>query len=526
MKKENKIFLILQNIGKSFMLPIALLPIAGLFLGIGASFSDPKTINSLGVFGVFLAKPIISNILILMSQIGNIIFSNLAIIFAAGVAMGMAENEKAGAVISSIISFLTMHQAISAMLFLNSKLVEGAMPSGAINLVCGIRSLDMGVFGGILVGMGVAMLHNKFYKIKLPDILSFFSGTRFIPIISSVVFALVGISMYFIWPFVQNLMLSLSSLITKSGYIGTFIFGLIERSLIPFGLHHVFYLPFWQTQIGGSLYVDGKFVHGAQNIFFAQLASPNVTKFSVEASKFFTGKFPFMIFGLPGAALAMFNVAKKNKKKVVGGLLLSATMTSMLTGITEPIEFTFLFVAPILYIIHCLFAGISFMLMHIFNVSVGMTFSAGIIDLLLFGIIQGNSKTNWIMILPVGICYFIMYYFVFKFIIKKMNLITPGREEDEVQSKLFTKNDFNVGTEKNIVSQIVLGLGGVENVLDVGCCISRLRISVKNSEKVSEVILKNTGASGVIKKGTAVQIVYGPKAAVIKSELEEYIKSL
>ena len=272
--------------------------------------------------------------------------------------------------------------------------------------------------------------------------------------------------------------------------------------------------------------IDGVTVSGAQNIFFAQLASPNVSKFSVDAARFFTGKFPFMIFGLPGAAFAMYKVAKENKKKIVGGLLLSAALTAMLTGITEPIEFTFLFVAPVLYAIHCVFAGLSFMLMHILNVAVGMTFSGGLIDLVLFGVMQGNEKTNWVMILPVGACYFVVYYFLFKFLIQKMNLMTPGREEDEVESKLFTKKDYNVDNQSNLSEKIVLGLGGVENISDIGCCATRLRISVKDSGKVDQSILKGTNASGVIVSGEGVQIIYGPKVTVIKSDLTEYVNSL
>ncbi|MDR1628424.1 MAG: PTS transporter subunit EIIC, partial [Oscillospiraceae bacterium] len=454
MQKQNALFKILQNMGRSFMLPIALLPIAGLLLGIGASFSNPQTIISLGL-EKFLGEGTFFNIVLtVMSEAGNIIFSNLPIIFAIGVAIGMAEREKSAAALSPVIAFLTMHQAISSILVLSGKV--SAMPSGSLSNVCGINSLNMGIFGGLIVGVGVSLLHNRFYKIKLPDIISFFGGVRFVPIISSIVYIFVGVLLYFIWPFVQNIMAATGSLVTKTGYFGTFIYGVIERALIPFGLHHVFYTPFWFTELGGTEIVSGREVSGAFNIFFAQLASPEVTKFSVDAARFLTGKFTFMMFGLPGAALAMFSTARTTKKKIVGGLLLSAALTSFLTGITEPLEFTFLFAAPILYGIHCLLAGLSFLLMHLFRITIGTTFSCGLIDFLLFGVMQGNSKTNWLSFIPVGMAYFVIYYFLFRIMIEKMNFITPGREEDELESKLYTRKDFNVA-ENSVAETIVLG---------------------------------------------------------------------
>ena len=391
MSTNSKFFSILQNIGRSFMLPIAILPIAGLLLGIGASFSNPQMLSSMGLLEVMGPGTLWNNVFVLMSKVGDIVFCNLPVIFALGVSIGMANIEKSVAALSSLFAFLVMHQTISVLLVLNGKIDN--LPVGTVSSVCGIESLNMGVFGGIIVGLGVAALHNRFYKIQLPDVISFFGGVRFVPIISSIVYMFVGVLMFFLWPYIQNFMLLFSQLVMKSQYVGTFIYGVIERSLIPFGLHHVFYMPFWQTAMGGTMNVDGVSVSGAQNIFFAQLASPNVTKFSVEASRFFTGKFLFMMFGLPGAALAMYKTAKDNKKKVVGSLLLSAALTAFLTGITEPIEFTFLFVAPVLYAIHCILAGLSFMLMHIFNVAVGMTFSGG------FNLEIGhNGNSYWVHI--------------------------------------------------------------------------------------------------------------------------------
>lgn len=520
---EEGTFSVLQRIGRSFMLPISLLPVAGLLLGIGSSFSNANMISSFGLEWILGEGTFLNFVLIVMKEVGDIVFANLPIIFAMGVALGMAEKEKATATLSSAIAFFVMHQTISSLLKLNGKFEPGALLPNALSNVCGIKTLSMGVFGGIIVGLGVAYLHNKFYKIKLPNIISFFGGTRFIPIISSLIYIFVGVLMYFIWPFIQEGISSLGNLVTGTGYIGTFVFGVIERALIPFGLHHVFYMPFWQTDLGGTAVIDGKFIQGAQSIFFAELASPSISSFNIDAARFMAGKFPFMIFGLPGAALAMYSVAKPSKKKVVGGLLLSAALTAMITGITEPLEFTFLFVAPLLYAVHCVFAGLSFMLMHILHVAVGQTFSGGIIDFLLFGVLQGNDKTNWVMMLPVGIIYFVVYYFVFKFMIQKFNFITPGREEDELETKLYTRKDVDASKKGNISKLIIDGLGGVDNILDLDCCATRLRVKVGDSSKVKEELLKTSGASGVIKKGEGVQIIYGPRVTVIKSEVDDYM---
>ncbi len=473
-------------------------------------------------------------ILQVMSAAGDIVFANLPIIFAMGVAIGMAKKEKEVAALSAAIAFFIMHASIGAMI-VNHGGTE-AMLEGATASVVGITSLQMGVFGGIIVGLGVAALHNKFYKIELPQVLSFFGGTRFVPIVSGLAYTVVGILMFFIWPVIQQGIYAVGGVVLQSGYAGTWIYGLMERALIPFGLHHVFYLPFWQTALGGTMEVGGRIVEGAQNIFFAQLADPSVEHFAVSATRFMTGKFPLMIFGLPGAALAMYKVAKPEKKGAVAGLLLSAALTSMLTGITEPLEFTFLFVAPVLYIIHCVFAGMAYMVMHICGVGVGMTFSGGFIDLFLFGILQGNAKTSWIWIVVVGVVYFVVYYFLFSFLITKMDLKTPGRDDSE-EVKLYRRSDVDarkkggqgaeneVSEEDALSASICRGLGGKKNISDVDCCATRLRCTVHKSELVDDNLLKATGASGVVHKGNGVQVIYGPRVTVIKSNLEDYLES-
>ena len=572
---KDRMFEVLQRVGRSFMLPIAILPVAGLFLGIGGSFTNETMLNTYGLTGILGPGTPANAILTVMNAAGNIVFANLPVLFAMGVAIGMARKEKEVAALSAVIAFFVMHASIGALITLRGGAQE--MLSGAVEDVCGITSLQRGVFGGILVGLGVAALHNRFYRIALPQVLSFFGGTRFVPIISAIVYLGVGILMFFVWPPVQAGIYHVGDLVLRSGYAGTWLYGLMERALIPFGLHHVFYLPFWQTAVGGTAQVGGQLIEGAQNIFFAELSQPGIAHFSVAATRFMSGKFPLMIFGLPGAALAMYRCADPGKRKEAGGLLLSAALTSMLTGITEPLEFTFLFVAPVLYGIHCVFAGAAYMLMHMCNVGVGMTFSGGLIDLFLFGILQGNAKTDWVRIVFVGIGYFIVYYFLFSFLIRRFDFKTPGRESGADEVKLYTRADVNArkqaeadgtsvhlsgngkGTENSgqkdegkrrtgatghlddgrtqtgagtartfgdameVSALITEGLGGRDNISDVDCCATRLRVTVHDEAKVDELLLKESGAAGVIRRGKGIQVVYGPRVTVIKSDLEDYL---
>ena len=528
---KDKLFGVLQRVGRSFMLPIAILPVAGLLLGIGQSLTNETMLSAYGLLGVMGPDTIPYAVLKVCGDCGNAVFGNLPLIFAIGVAVGMARAEKEVAALAGAIAFFIMHTAISAMISINGG--AAAMREGATTSVLGITSLQMGVFGGIIVGLGVAALHNKFYKIRLPEALSFFGGTRFVPVISTVVFVFVGIIMYFIWPPIQDVMYAAGGLVSASGYFGTFIYGVMERALIPFGLHHVFYLPFWQTSLGGTMEIGGRMIDGAQNIFFAQLADPGTTHFAVSATRFMTGKFPLMIFGLPGAAFAMYRCAEPEKRKAVGGLLISAALTSMLTGITEPLEFTFLFVAPGLYVIHCVFAGADYMLMHILNVCVGLTFSGGIIDMFLFGVLQGQAKTNWLMFIPVGLIYFTVYYFMFSFLIRKLDLKTPGREKEDKEIKLYTRADMAAEHQKegeetdgsDLSALIAAGLGGKENIKDVDCCVTRLRCTIADPSKVNDRMLQKSGSRGIVKKGDGVQIIYGPMVTVIKSNLEDYLAS-
>lgn len=513
MKKH--LFSLLQRIGQSFMLPIALLPIAGIFLGIGSSLTNTNMLAAYhlkGLMGPGTAPYILFS---LLNSAGSIIFDNLPILFAVGVAIGMARSEKAIAALSSIVAFFVMHSTIGSLITYTGR--SHSFLTGATTEIVGITSLQMGVFGGIIVGLGVAALHNRFYKIELPRVFSFFGGTHFIPIISAITYVGIGILMFYIWPPIQILINNAGKLVLMSGYGGTFVYGLLERALIPFGLHHVFYMPFWQTAVGGRELVNGQLIEGAQNIFFAELASPDISHFSVAATRFMSSKFPLMMFGLPGAALAMYTCARPKQKKAVGSLLLSAAISSAITGITEPLEFAFLFVAPPLYVIHCAFAGLSYMLMHMLNVGIGMTFSGGFLDFFLFGILQGNTKTSWLHVIPVGILYFIVYFIVFRVMILKFNYQTPGHEKD---------NAAPVNNTDNKSQQILDGLGSLENISDLSCCATRLRVTLHQPSKLNKEKLLATGAAAVVANGDGVQIVYGPEVTVIHARLQDYIAQI
>ena len=532
---KDQIFGVLQRVGRSFMLPIAVLPVAGLLLGIGSSFTNATMIDTYGLQAILGEGTILNMFLTVLSKAGSALFDNLPIIFAVGCAIGMAKKEKEVAALSAVIAYFTMNAAVNAMLANSGQILDDGsiadfVLQGTITSSVGIQTLQMGVFGGIIVGLGVAALHNRFYTIELPSALAFFSGSRFVPIISTVVYVLVGIGMFFVWPVVQNGIYALGGLVTGTGYLGTLIFGIIKRALIPFGLHHVFYLPFWQTGVGGSMEVAGKMIEGGQNIFFAQLADPSTVHFSADACRYFSGEFIFMIFGLPGAALAMYQTAKPEKKKQAGGLLLSAALACMATGITEPLEFSFLFVAPMLFVVQVILAGAAYMIAHILNIAVGLTFSGGLLDLFLFGILQGNAKTSWLRIIPVGIIYFLLYYGIFKFLILKFDLKTPGREDEDTETRLYTKADYNAAKETGVkgaeVSALITaGLGGKANIEDVDCCATRLRCTIKDPEKVQEALLKQSGSRGVILKGKGIQVIYGPQVAVLKTNLEAFLQT-
>lgn len=507
-----------QQFGKSFMLPIAILPAAGLLLGIGGALSNPNTVS---VYPI-LDQSWLQAIFTIMSSAGDIVFANLPVIFAVGVAIGLAKSDKGTAGLAALIGYLVMNATINAILIITDSLAADNLSAVGQGVTLGIQTLESGVFGGILVGIMAGMLHNRFNKIELPQFLGFFGGSRFVPIVTSFSAIILGTVMYFVWPIIQNGIFSFGDIVNATGYIGTFFYGFILRLLGPFGLHHIFYLPFWQTGLGGALEIGGQLIQGTQNIFFAQLGDPTTTKFFEGTSRFMSGRFITMMFGLLGAAYAIYRTAKPENKKVVGGLMLSAGLTSFLTGITEPLEFSFLFIAPVLYVIHAIFDGLAFMLAHIFQITIGQTFSGGFIDFILFGILQGQALTNWMYVIPIGVIWFFLYFFTFTFLIRKFNFKTPGREDKKAEDDTTVQTTQGSGEERPLA--IIQALGGKDNLVDIDNCATRLRVTVKDGEMVDKDALQQTGSKGVIVKGEGVQVIYGPQVSVIKNEVEEELE--
>jgi PTS system maltose and glucose-specific IIC component len=508
---NNTFFEKAQRFGKSFMLPIAVLPAAGLLLGIGGALSNPNTVKTYP----FLDISWLQNIFIIMSDAGSIVFANLAVLFAVGIAVGLARTDKGTAGLASLLAFLVMNASIHALLKITGTLATDNLAGAGQGMSLGVQTLETGVFGGVVIGLMTYFLHYKYNKIELPQFLGFFGGSRFVPIVSSFAAIFVGAVMVVVWPHFQKLIFGMGTLVDSTGYIGTLIYGFVLRMLGPFGLHHIFYLPFWTTALGGSEVVNGQLVEGTQRIFFAQLGDPTTQHYYIGISRFMSGRFITMMFGLLGACLAMYHTAKPENKKVVGGLLLSAGLTSFLTGITEPIEFSFLFVAPALYVLHAFFDGCAFMIAHMLQITIGQTFSGGFIDFVLFGILQGTAKTNWVLVPLVGVPWFFLYYFSFRYLIVKFNFKTLGREDAEMEPvTVFSKDAARP-------ELILSGLGDRDNIVDLDCCATRLRVTVKDGKKVSERILKESGAIGVLQSGSGVQVIYGPQVTVIKSEIEE-----
>ncbi|MFT4274418.1 MAG: PTS transporter subunit EIIC [Pantoea sp.] len=533
---ENSLFGSLQKIGKSFVLPIAALPLAGLLLGVGSTLTNPARSTLLTEGGTLF------KIAAVLTDSGNVVFGILPLLFAAAVALGLAKNNKEVAALSALIAYFVMNASLASTIKNFMDMAELQKTPGLISSFLNFHdTMNTSVLGGVVMGLIVAWLHNRLYKIKLPEIFAFFSGLRFIPIISSVAAIGVGILLAFIWPLIAHGIVMLGEAIGHMGAFGTFLFGFILRALIPTGLHHVFYMPFWQTALGGTAEVGGQVVVGAQNILFAQLGHGDVI--SPEVAKFYSGNYVVMMFGFPAAALAMYHTALKQNKAKAKGLLFATGLTSFLTGITEPLEFSFMFASPLLYFgVHCVLAGLAFAAVNLLNAGVGYTFSGGILDFFIYGIIPGNDRTHWIPVVLVGLVFAVIYYLAFRITIQMLQLKTPGREDSTEEVKMYTKQDYldrnkspqkdqqgaelDVSSEALLNAQIIEGLGGLENINELDNCATRLRVSLKSGEKVNQQLLKQTGAAGVFVAGNSAQVIYGLNVGHIKTELDEYISSL
>lgn len=494
-------FKYLQKIGKAFMLPIAILPAAGLLLGIGGAFSSAATISAYP----FLDVPFLQAIFKIMSAAGNVVFGNLSLLLCIGICVGLAKKDKGTAALAGVVGYLVMVGTINAVLGIFN-------PDGS--------SIDTGVVGALVMGIVAVNLHNKYHNIQLPQVLGFFGGSRFVPIVTSLAAIVVGVVFYIVWPPLQNLLVVAGNAIAGAGVIGTFFYGFLMRLCGAVGLHHMIYPMFWYTELGGVEMVAGEMVAGAQNIFFAQLADPTHTGLFTEGARFFAGRFSTMMFGLPAASLAMYHCVKPENKGKYMGYFLGVALTSFITGITEPIEFMFLFVCPPLYVVHAFLDGVSFLIADVLNINIGNTFSGGVIDFTLFGVLQGNEKTNWILQIPFGCVWAVLYYFVFKFSILKFNIMTPGRGDEDEGSALQVETKSSIKEE---AVKVLAALGGAENLEDVDACITRLRVSVKDVAKVDKDELKRLGATAVLDVKGGIQAIYGAKAVLYKNAINDMI---
>lgn len=496
-------FKTLQKIGKSFMLPIAILPAAGLLLGIGGALSNPNTVAAYPV----LDNAVLQGIFSVMAAAGSVVFANLALLLSIGLCVGLAKRDKGTAALAGIVGYLVMVGTMEALMKLTN-------PEGAI---------DTGVVGSLVIGGVAVWLHNRYHNIQLPAFLGFFGGSRFVPIVTSFAAILVGALFFLIWPPIQAGMVAAGTAIASWGPVGTFFYGFLMRLSGAVGLHHMIYPLFWYTPLGGTEMVAGVEVVGAQKIFFAQLADPNHVGLFTEGTRFFAGRFATMMFGLVGACLAMWRCVPKERRAKYTGLFASVALTSFVTGITEPIEFMFLFVAPWLYVIHAFLDGVSFYIADILAIRIGNTFSGGVIDFTLFGVLQGNDRTHWLYVIPVGIVWFFLYYFLFTFLIKRFNVATPGHLEDTEAASTpapVSLDAENTGSQSALESEaalIVEALGGAGNLEDVDACITRLRVSVKDGTLVDKPRLKSMGATDVFEVRGGVQAVYGAKAILYKN---------
>ncbi|MDO5078116.1 MAG: PTS transporter subunit EIIC [Streptococcus minor] len=493
-----------SKLSQAFMLPISILPVAGLLLGIGGALSNTNAVSQFPL----LNQEWLQVIFKIMSTAGGAVFANLALIFAIGVAVGLADADKGTAGLSAGVAYLVYTATISGFLTIFSE--EGA-------------SIDTGVLGALIIGLVVVALHNRYRKIELPAYLSFFGGSRFIPIVSSFAAIAIGSIFYVIWPPVQDALVVFGEKIADMGSFGTFLYGFFLRLTGAFGLHHTIYPMFWYTSLGGSEVVAGETIQGAQNIFFAQLGDPNHTGLFTYGTRFFAGRFATMMFGLPASCLAMYHAIPKENRKKFGSFYSSSALTSILTGITEPIEFAFLFVAPWLYVVHAFLDGVSFFIADLLQIRIGNSFSGGLIDFTIFGIFQGNAQTNWILVLPIGALWAAMYYFVFKFLITKFKVAIPGMETGEAESSHSSKMMANGNSLHDLSINIIDALGGDANIEDVTACATRLRVSLKDSSLVDKDVLKAVGATAVLDVKNGIQAIYGGKAILYSQEINQIL---
>lgn len=524
----------MQRFGKSMLMPISTLAAAGIFLGLAAALQNPEIVGS-----NIIKIQNFQNFVGLIRKLTGLLFGNLSLFFCISIAAGMSDDEKPTAIYASIIGFMAFHLTLNYMLALdginqsntavnylmNTKSmneIEANLISSKYEVVLGFFTYRMNVFGGIIVGLVVSALHNKFYRVSLPSSINFFGGKRFIPIITLITIPLVALISYFVWPFMDEIIEKFGRLIEYTGVFGTFIYGFLNRLLIPTGLHHILNQLVRFTPIGGSATIDNKIIFGSLNVFNEMLVStgPISTEVMKEATKFIgQGHMIISMFGLTGASLAMYKNSKIENKIGIKALLLAGITSSILTGITEPIEFAFIFISPLLFIFHSIMTGLSYLSTNIIGTYVGGV-QGGLIDLIVFGILRG-TVTKWYLIPVIGSVFFIIYYLVFDYIIKKYDVKTPGREEEQAEDIL--KNTTLAKDE--ILEIILMSIGGKDNIVSIDNCFTRLRLILNDTSLIEIENLKKTGCSGIsIIDKNNVQIIYGLKVEKIASQLKQYIK--
>ncbi|WP_072569807.1 PTS transporter subunit EIIC [Enterobacter sp. SA187] len=527
----------MQMIGQAMLVPISIITVGSMFMGFGSAFTSSGTIEALHLQNIITKGSLLFTTFSVMKATGDVVFRNLPLFFAIGVAFGLAKKEKGWAAFSGAVCFMAMHFIIATLLELNgitpqTTSVEFFRQQQHLNDIAAVQrasiytselgmfSYRMSVFGGMAVGLITAGLHNRLYNVKLPLVLSFFAGTRTVPIVTLMAGSLLGVLLYVIWPPLGGMLAQFSRLIGNSGLFGTFIWAVADKSLLPVGLHHLITTPIRLTELGGSMTVCNQLVSGTTNIYMAQLGCEGTPQLLVRG--FQSGRVVVHFGALPGAALAIYQCAKSPHKKVVAGLLIPVVATMILFGVTEPIEYTFLFVAPwLFYLVHVPLTGLAFVLTEMANVSI---YGGSLKDIL--PVLLQPAKLNlwgYLWLVPL---FFVLYYALFRFLILRFNVMTPGREEDEATTRLYSKQDFNEQQGMRFARHIIEAFGGKENIEQFDNCISRLRVQVKDGSRVApEAVWKKTlRAKGYVQVSErAFQIIYGAEVVMIAGDCKELL---
>jgi len=524
-----------QSFGKSLLFPISMLSFMAIFLGLGAALQNPNIIK----FLPFLENTIIQNIIGLIRKIAAIPFGNLPILFAMAIPLGMVRRDKSVAIYTAAISYIALLIGMNYMLELQGltpattsiahltetlgmAATDATLYNSQFTTTLGIFVYNMNVIGGILVGLLTVMIHNKFRSVELPEAFSFYSGRRFVPIIGAIIMIVVGMLVTFVWPIINGSIISMGQVISRTDAVGVFLYGFVEKVINPTGLHHILNQTFRFTALGGIATFGSETLVGSMPVFLYELE--NNLSFSLEATKFLSqGKILHMVFGMPAAVFAIYKCAEPANRAKVLNFFIPGLTAVILTGITEPIEFTYIFISPVLWVMNAIFAGLAFLVPYILNVTIGNV-QGGIIDLLVFGIFQG-TETGWYTYLITGPIFFAIYYFSYRFVIQKFNVYTFGRGEDDLASAMGDEDTTTLDISRfETAEKIINGLGGLANIIDVDNCISRLRVEIKDKILINEALIKETSPNGIVyPDDNTIHVVYGGRITNIRNMVDDYI---